>query len=158
MREVCTGLQLKKKRDFCEEFEFYFSVTKSDPNLENLQQLHCDEFQSFSYGNDSKLIQFSALICVERQSFIMVQPYGYEVRRVLLERGDALFMRTDVPHAGVENLTDNANYRIHAFINVPEWEATFKDGYHIKKVTGQTIMPMKWNSKESKFKLSEGNR
>ena len=120
MREVCTGLELKKKRDFCEEFEFYFSVTKSDPNLENLQQLHCDEFQSFSYGNDSKLIQFSALICVEMQSFIMVQPYGYESCCVLLERGDVLFMRTDVPHAGLENLTDNANYRLHVFIKVPE--------------------------------------
>ena len=95
-------------------------LSLNHPNLENVQQLHCDEFQSFSYGNDSKLFQFSALICVKRQSFIMVQPYGYEVHRVLLERGDVLFMRTDVPRGGLENLTDNENYRLHAFIKVPE--------------------------------------
>ena len=80
------------------------------------------------------------------------------MRRVLPKIGDVLFMRTDVPHAGLESLTDNVNYRLHAFIKIPEWEATFKDGYHIKKVTGHTIMQMKWNSKESTFKLSEGNR
>ena len=43
---------------------------------------------------------------------------------VLLERGDTLFCRTDIAHAGAENGTDYPNYRVHTFWKVEGWQET----------------------------------
>ena len=39
-----------------------------------------------------------------------------EPQRVLIERGDVLFVRNDIPHRGCENLSDYTNHRIHILI------------------------------------------
>ena len=72
--------------------------------------------------------------------------------RILLEQDDVLFMRTDIPHGAVKNLTKNVYYRVHVFIEAIDWGISEKDRLHVKKVTGNNLTPVVWNSKDSKFK------
>ena len=152
LSELLKDMKLKCKGGICEDFKYHCSLIKSDPNLYSIQQLHCDEFKPYNFGDKEKVFELSVLICIERQSFIFLKPNGYDLSRVLMERGDALFMRTDIPHAGTENLTDNSNHRIHCFIYPKDWNHEKKNGYFVKKVTGEVMNPMKWSSKDSKFK------
>ena len=62
-----------------------------------------------------------------------------------------LFMRTDIPHGAVENLTENVNYRVQVFIEAIDWGISEKDGSHVKKVTGNNLTPVVWDSKDLKF-------
>ena len=152
LSEVLKNMNLKCKGGICKDFKYHFSLLKSEPNLATVQQLHCDEFPAYHYGDKSKELELSVLICTERQSFIFVKPYGYDLSRVLMERGDALFMRTDIPHAGTENLTKNYNHRIHCFIYSEEWIHEKRGGYLVKKVDGEIMNAMSWNTKDGKFK------
>ena len=82
----------------------------------------------------------------------MINPVGCGIVRVLMEQGDALFMRTAISHGAVENLTANSTHRVRAIIQACDCGPSEKDGYHIKKVTGHNVNPMKWSSTDSKFK------
>ena len=75
---------------------------------------------------------------------------------ILLQRGDTIVFRTDIPHAGAENLTDNPNYRLHAFWHIPNWKGGDEEGFTAKKVKHNQVEPyIKWNKKENKFNLFE---
>ena len=37
-------------------------------------------------------------------------------QHVLIERGDVLFVRNDIPHSGCENLSDYSNHRIRILV------------------------------------------
>ena len=82
----------------------------------------------------------------------MVKLYKCKLCRILLEQGDVIFMRTDIPHGAVENLTENINYRVQVFIEAIDWGISEKDGSHAKKVTENSLTSVVWNSKDSKFK------
>ena len=98
------------------DFSLNYSLLKSDPNLDCAQQTHCDQASPFSYGTD-KLFTFSAIMGIEKESYLDVCTKGkIEPQRVLIERGDVLFVRNDIPHRGCENLTDYTNHRIHILI------------------------------------------
>ena len=60
---------------------------------------------------------FSAVFGIEKESYLDVVPRGKsQPQRVLIERGNVLFVRNDIPHRGCENLSDYTNHRIHILI------------------------------------------
>ena len=98
------------------DFTFSYSLLRSDANLDCAQQAHCDQDLPYSKGSD-RFFTFSAIIGIEKESYLDVMHRGKsQPQRVLIERGDVLFVRNDIPHRGCENLTDYPNHRIHILI------------------------------------------
>ena len=58
---------------------------------------------------------------IENTSFLKVQLLGKSQKHILLQKGDAILLRIDIPHAGIENLTENENYKIHCFVTIEDW-------------------------------------
>ena len=139
------------KNKFCKKVELEFKVLKSDANLYNLQQLHCDEHPAYMYGEKSTRFDMALLVCVEKRSFLYVKLDGKELKRVLLERGDAIFVRNDIPHYSSENLTQMDNFRLHVFVDVVEWDLPKSKGMVTKKVEGRVNQPIVWDDKAFKF-------
>ena len=98
------------------EFHYDFSILKSDPYLMQSQAAHTDADPEFTLGRN-KNFGFVVIVGIEKRGFLDLKTEAVTThpRRVLIERGDLFCMRTDIPHAGCENLTDKTHYRIHAF-------------------------------------------
>ena len=71
---------------------------------------------------------------------------------VLIEKGDTILMRHDIPHAGAENLTERKNVRLHCFIDIPSWNLPLDKGYSIKKSKWQPVPKMIWDKVNFNFK------
>ena len=82
-----------------------------------------------------------------------IQPLGMEPKLVLLERGDTLFFRNDIPHAGAENLTDRQNVRLHSFITIVNYGVKQSKGMTTKKVDWNSVPSVEWDDKEFTFKV-----
>ena len=113
------SFSLKKIPHNMYDFSFSYSLLKSDTNLDCAQQAHCDQASPNSFGTDN-FFTFSAIVGIEKESFFDVVARGkVEPQHVLIERGDVLFVRNDIPHRGCEKLSDYTNHRIHILI-VPD--------------------------------------
>ena len=55
LTEILTEMKLKKTHSYCDEFNFNFSLIKSEPKLYNMQQFHCGEFIPCEYGDSAKI-------------------------------------------------------------------------------------------------------
>ena len=64
-------------------------------------------------------------------------------------------IRTDIPHAGSENLTDNINFRMHAFMDVVHWNLESEGGYNNKRVDQNNWKKTKWDEENYKFKQDQ---
>ena len=93
----------------------------SDPRVRERQQEHTDVGEPFEMGSKTKHFHMIGLTAIDRQSFVYVQPVDMQPMLVLIEKGDCLLMRHDIPHAGAENHTDNKNVKLHMFVDVPGW-------------------------------------
>ena len=97
------------RQDYC--------VLAYDAKLLIPQAAHCDANEANSYGHNLKHFNFSILIDVGNHTFLDIFPYDtYIPTRILIERGDVIFVRNDIVHRSCENLTDNSHCRIHCFI------------------------------------------
>ena len=108
--------QKKKGKQQARVFYFDFSILKSDPNLIESQAVHTDADPEFSLGRTNDF-GFIVIVGIEKRGFLdlKIEADKTHPMRVLIERGDVFCMRTDIPHAGCENLTDKTHYCIHAF-------------------------------------------
>ena len=86
-----------------------------EPGVNERQQEHTDVGPPFELGSNTKHFHMVGLTAIDNQSFLGVQPVGMEPMIVLIEKGDTLLMRHDIPHAGAENLTERKNVRLHFF-------------------------------------------
>jgi len=86
-----------------------FNIIKSDGGLTQSQHPHTDELHQFSLGNTTKFFNLVTLTGIEKETLFYIQPIGMDPQLVLIERGDTIVFRMDIPHAGAENLTDNPN-------------------------------------------------
>ena len=84
--------------------------------MKESQAAHTDADPEFSLAR-TKHFGFVVIVGIEKRGFLDLKTEAgtSHPRRVLIERGDMFCMRTDIPHAGCENLTDKTHYRIHAF-------------------------------------------
>ena len=100
------------------DYDMFFQVMKSDPNLMIAQHAHSDSAQAYSYGKSTRF-QFSMLIGIEESSFLDVFIRGEKgPHRVVYNRGDVIFVRNDIPHRGCENIGDYEHHRVHV-LTVP---------------------------------------
>ena len=92
-----------------------YSMIISNPNLTISQTAHCDQSDHYSYKRGNTF-NFSAIVGIKKNNFLDIKYLNQEsVERVLIERGNNLFVRNDIPHRGCENLTDYEHHRIHCF-------------------------------------------
>ena len=73
--------------------------------MDQPQQAHTDVIHAFELSTNTKHFHMVGLTAIDKQCFLYVQPLGMEPLLVLIEKGDTLIMRSDIPHAGAENLT-----------------------------------------------------
>ena len=76
-----------------------------------------------------------------------------EPKLVLIERGDTLLFRNDIPHAGAENLTDHQNVRLHSFMTVDDWELPLNQGFTNRAAKWNDVPNLKWDAEIFKFKV-----
>ena len=90
-----------------------YSVSRSDAYLKEHQSTHCDAIGAYNYEQTNKF-DFSCIFGIEKYSFLDLKPLKDEsVLRVLIKRGDILFIRNDVPHRGTESLSGITHHRAH---------------------------------------------
>ena len=112
----------------------HFNLLMIDPCVDERQQEHTDVGEEFELGSNTKHFHMIGLTAIDKQSFLYVQPLGMQPMIVLIEKGDTLLMRHDIPHAGAENFTKRKNVRLHFVVDVLGWNLKFDHGYTIKKV------------------------
>ena len=132
---------------------FDFNIIKSDGGLTRSQQPHTDELHPFSLGNTTKFFNFVTLTGIEKETLFYIQPIGMVPQLVLIERGDTIVFRMDIPHAGAENLTDNPNLRLHSFVSIQEWELPHKTGHTQLAVHWNVVPSVKWDASNLKFNV-----
>ena len=97
-------------------FQLKYSILKSSPSLAHPQSVHCDTDDAYSLRGDT-VFPFSVLIGLEEYSFLDIKLESHDkAGRVLINRGEALFVRGDIPHRGCENMATHTHYRIHAYV------------------------------------------
>ena len=98
------------------EFLPAYSILKSDPVLIKCQEAHFGVDQQFSHKLN-QLFSFNVFIDIERYGFldILLDCKDDLPRRVLIERGDILLLRSDIPRCDCENLINRKHYRLEAF-------------------------------------------
>ena len=95
-----------------------FSIIKSDHKMKKPQAPHCDIATAFDYQKWKKQFPFSILIGLEEYSILdILNIETHSVQRVCYSKGDILFFRGDMPHAGTGNLCSRDHYRIHAYVD-----------------------------------------
>lgn len=57
------------------------------------------------------------------------------IARILIQRGDVLFIRGDIPHRGCENHASHTHYRLHAYVE-------------LKKKNTKKIEEKRWKSRQ----------
>lgn len=90
---------------------------------------------------------------LDKQSLIYVKPIGISPKLVLLEEGDILIMKLDIPHTGAENMTDIVNLRLHTFVKVVHLDIELVEGFINTKYNCNTVPTIKWNKEEYIFKM-----
>ena len=136
------------------DIEIDVSVLKSDAGLDEPQDMHTDEFADYKYGQAAKQFTINSVTAISKNSLLYIQPMKYALTLVLLEQGDTIMFRGDIPHAGAENLTEHNNYRLHGFWHVPGWKDSEKGGFTTKKSECTNhVYIMKWSAKDSKYKV-----
>ena len=138
---------------FVPNINIQFTILKSDAGLSKAQHAHTDELLPFSLGSNTKFFDFITITGIEKESLFYIQPLGMEPKLVLLERGDTLFFRNDIPHAGTENLTDRQNVRLHSFITIVNYGVKQSKGMTTKKVDWNSVPNVEWDDKEFTFKV-----
>ena len=108
------GFPKRKRKDH--EFLFDYSILKSDPCLVKCQQAHIGVDKQFSHKLNQPF-SFHVFIGIERYGFldILLDSKDDLPRRVLIERGDILLLRSDIPRCDCENLINRKHYRLEAF-------------------------------------------
>ena len=98
--------------------EMKYSVIKSDGDLAIPQDPHCDIDQPYSYQTKNSF-PFVVVIGIEQYSFMDIEfnQRGI-IARILIQRGDVLFIRGDIPHRGCENHASHTHYRLHAYVEL----------------------------------------
>ena len=98
------------------EFLFDYSILKSDSCLVKCQRAHTGVDKPFSQKLN-KPFSFYVFIGIERYGFldILLDSKDDLPRRVLIERGDILLLRSDIPRCDCENLINRRHYRLEAF-------------------------------------------
>ena len=132
---------------------FRLSVLKTDAGVDEPQCLHTDDFKQFEFSDDSKEFGLVSITAVSDDCFLYVTPFMDRTILVLLNRGDTILVRTDIPHAGTENLVKHDNYRLHAFWNVEQWSLKEDDGFTVKKVDFKTYPTIKWSDDFQEFTI-----
>ena len=143
------GFPVKGRRD--PKVEFDYNIFKTDANLKEVQIVHTDEYEHNYFRNNSKTFSIVSITAISESSLLYVQPYDGVLKPVLLERGDTLFFRTDIAHAGAENVTDYPNYRVHAFWKVEGWNDNNDDDVSVKRVDDVKQMSIYWNPVTCKY-------
>ena len=87
---------------FDPDIDIQFTILKSDAGLSKAQHAHTDELLPFSLGSSTKYFDLVTITGIKKESLFYIQPVGMEPKLVLLERGDSLLFRNDIPHAGAE--------------------------------------------------------
>ena len=81
-------------------FNNMYSMLKSDPNLAIAQTSHCDQDVTYSCKRALKF-NVSTIIVVENHNFLHSKPSNHEpTERILIERGNLLFIRNYILHRG----------------------------------------------------------
>ena len=135
------------------EFDMHFNLLMIEPGVNQPQQAHTDVSPAFNLGNKTKYFHMVGLTAIDKQSFLYVQPIDMEPFLVLIEKGDTLLMRHDIPHAGAENLTERRNVRLHYFIDIPCWNLHLDHGYTIKKIEWKHTPRMMWDDNMCKYEV-----
>ena len=105
---------------------------KSDPELNESQDLHTDEFDDCKFGQTSKQFPINSVTAISKNCLLYVQPVNYSLTLVLLKQGDTILTRGDIPHIGAKNCTEKYNYRLHGFWHVPGWKDSDGGGFTAK--------------------------
>ena len=154
--EMLNNLDLplpKKNKSKDDNFDCHYSLLVTEPKVDERQQEHTDVREPFVLGKSTKHFHMISVTAIDKQSFVYVQPVGMKSMLVLVEKGDCLLMRDDIPHAGAENLTDHKNVRLHMFVDVPGWNLEVDSGYTIKKVLWDNGPEMVYDKDKFEFKI-----
>ena len=133
------------------KFDMHFNLLMIDPGVDHRQHEHTDVLEEFELGSNTKHFHMIGLTAIDKQSFLYVQPLGMQPMLVLIEKGDTLLMRHDIPHAGAENFTEHKNVRLHSFIDVLSWNLQLDNGYSVKKVDWLDGPKIVWDPNNLKF-------
>ena len=136
-------------------FDMHFNLLSIDPGVDQRQHEHTDVGEEFVLGSNTKHFHMIGLTAIDKQSFLYVQPVDMKPMIVLIEKGDTLLMRHDIPHAGAENFTERKNVRLHCFIDVVGWNLDLDKGYSVKKVHWNECPKIEWDPKNLKFVVAE---
>ena len=148
-------MPVPKKRDSNDDnFDCHYSLLLTEPKMDKRQQEHTDVRKQFELGHNTKHFHMIGLTAISKQSFLYVQPVGMKPILVLVEKGDCLLMRDDIPHAGAENHTDYNNVRLHMFVDVLGWNLNVDHGYSIKKVQWNNCPKIVYDKDKFEFNVS----
>ena len=139
-------------RNIVSAVDMHINVLKSDAGLTEAQQAHTDEQPPFSLGTNTKYFNLVTITGIEKETLFYIQALGMDPQLILIERGDTLFFRTDIPHAGAENLTDNMNVRLHVLLTFEEWNLPLNKGFTTNAVRWHAPPSVKWDGTNFKFK------
>ena len=154
MRSIKDEIDFPVKGKEKADVSFSMSILKTQASCEEPQVLHTDEFEPFSFGNKSDEFGINSVTAIT-DCFIWVHPFQGNLNLLYLQTGDTVLIRTDIPHAGGENLTNNDTYRIHTFWYINQWNVALKDGFTNKKVAMAKQPSIKWHEKKQKYYMDE---
>ena len=143
----------KKSKSNDNKFDCHYFLLLTEPKVDERQQEHTDVREPFELGKNTKHFHMIGLTAIGKQSFLYVQPVGMKPMLVLVEKGDCLLMRDDIPHAGAENHTDYNNVRLHMFVDVLGWNLKVDNGYTIKKVLWDNCPEMVYDKDKFEFNI-----
>ena len=112
--------------------DFEYNVFKTAPLVMDPQTPHTDEYELEHFNNNSKTFPIVSITGVSETTLLYIRPLGWALAPVCLERGDTLFFRTDIAHAGAQNVTEIPNYRIHTFWKVEGWDDKAREDLSVK--------------------------
>ena len=130
-------------------FNTDYSLLNYDANLTIIQTFHCDQAAPYSYKRANKS-SFSSIVGVENNSFLDIKPYTHHPPQyVLIERGDVLFVKNDIPRRGCENFIDYKHHRVHYFCDPKNIEDTRNGNLILRADTFQS--PSCFDASKNKF-------
>ena len=91
----------------------HFNLLTIELGVDQPQQSHTDLIPSFELGANTEHFYVVELPAIDKYSFLYFQPINVESFIVLVNKGDTLLIRHDIRHAGVENVTERKNMRLH---------------------------------------------
>ena len=135
-----------------DDFVFNFTLLKTEANVHVRQETHTDEIPRYRLGDKTKLFQIGMITSFDKESLFYIEPYSNSTEKlVLLEEGDTIFFRLDIPYGGAENFTEVENVRLHTFCKVKPWDLPWNTGYHNKRCPDCEQLKIHWNEEEFKY-------